>query len=222
MNFFVTRADIIPTTTCTKTARGWQNYPPPALRSDVIVLSDSDRSASRNHVKTIRCKPVVRIKWACRNPRDWQWFLNDIHVSRTVECQLKMTNVQGHQAPAKPQEMLTKFENSSRKTVAEQPRRSQIPLGSGIEFARRSWQKIRTCVALPLHHDNAPAHTSLKTTEFVTNRNMVIVPHPPCSPDLAPVISLCFLNWKKKKTEWTTFWNSVWHRKRIASGTRQR
>jgi transposase len=36
-----------------------------------------------------------------------------------------------------------------------------------------------------LHHDNAPAHTSLQTTEFVTNNNMVIVPHPPYSPDLA-------------------------------------
>jgi hypothetical protein len=31
-----------------------------------------------------------------------------------------------------------------------------------------------------------PAHTSLKTTEFVTNNNMVIVPHPPYLPDLAP------------------------------------
>jgi hypothetical protein len=28
-----------------------------------------------------------------------------------------------------------------------------------------------------LHHDNKPTHTSLKTTEFVTNSNMVIVPH---------------------------------------------
>jgi transposase len=36
-----------------------------------------------------------------------------------------------------------------------------------------------------LHHDNAPAHTSLKTIGFVTNNNMFIVPHPPYSPDLA-------------------------------------
>jgi transposase len=35
-----------------------------------------------------------------------------------------------------------------------------------------------------LHHDNGPAYTSLKTTEYVTNNNMVIVPHPPYSPDL--------------------------------------
>jgi hypothetical protein len=59
--------------------------------------------------------------------------------------------------------------------------RSQIPLGSVMEFVKKSQQKIWTCAAL-LHHDNAPAHTSLKTTEFVANNNMVIVPHPPYSP----------------------------------------
>jgi hypothetical protein len=37
-----------------------------------------------------------------------------------------------------------------------------------------------------LYKDNAPAHTSLKTTEFVTNNNTVVVPHPPDSPDLGP------------------------------------
>jgi transposase len=37
-----------------------------------------------------------------------------------------------------------------------------------------------------LHHDNASAYMSLKTIEFVTNNNMVIVPCPPYSPDLAP------------------------------------
>jgi hypothetical protein len=47
-----------------------------------------------------------------------------------------------------------------------------------------------------LHHDNAPALTSLKTTEFVTNNNMVIVPHPPYSPDLAPCDYAFFPNWK--------------------------
>jgi histone-lysine N-methyltransferase SETMAR len=41
-----------------------------------------------------------------------------------------------------------------------------------------------TCAAMLLHH-NAPAHMSLTATEFVTN-NMVVVPHPPYSPDLAP------------------------------------
>jgi histone-lysine N-methyltransferase SETMAR len=49
-----------------------------------------------------------------------------------------------------------------------------------------------------LHHNNAPAHTSLKTTDFVTNNNMVIVPHPPYSPDLAPYDFALFFKLKMK------------------------
>jgi hypothetical protein len=39
-----------------------------------------------------------------------------------------------------------------------------------------------------------PALKFMKTTEFVTNNNMVIVPHPPYSPPA--VISLCSPDWK--------------------------
>jgi transposase len=49
-----------------------------------------------------------------------------------------------------------------------------------------------------LRHDNAPAHTSLKTTEFLTNNNMVIVPHPPHSPHLAPFDFALFPKLKMK------------------------
>jgi hypothetical protein len=41
---------------------------------------------------------------------------------------------------------------------------------------------------------------SLKTTEFVTN-NMVIVPHPPCLPDLAPYDFALFPKLKMKLKE---------------------
>jgi hypothetical protein len=44
--------------------------------------------------------------------------LDGIHVSGPVECQLKMKNIQGDQAPAKRQKMLKTSENSSTKTVA--------------------------------------------------------------------------------------------------------
>lgn len=37
-----------------------------------------------------------------------------------------------------------------------------------------------------VHHDNAPAHTSLVVREFLAKNNMATVPHPPYSPDLAP------------------------------------
>jgi hypothetical protein len=49
-----------------------------------------------------------------------------------------------------------------------------------------------------LHHDNAPVHTSLKTTEFVTNDNMVIVPHPPYLLDLGPCDFALFPKLKMK------------------------
>jgi hypothetical protein len=52
-------------------------------------------------------------------------------------CQLKMTRVQGDQAPAKRQKMWKKCENPSMKTDAEQSMSSQAPLGSVMEFARR-------------------------------------------------------------------------------------
>jgi hypothetical protein len=52
---------------------------------------------------------------------------------------LKTMNGQGDQAPAKWQKMLKTFENSSMKTVAaEQSISSQTPVGSVMEFARRS------------------------------------------------------------------------------------
>jgi hypothetical protein len=42
---------------------------------------------------------------------------------------------------------------------------------------------------------------SLKTTESMTNNNMVIVPHPPYSWTWTPVISLCLPNWNWKWKE---------------------
>jgi hypothetical protein len=49
-----------------------------------------------------------------------------------------------------------------------------------------------------LHHNNVHALTSVKTTEFVTNSNMVIGPHHPYSLDLAPCDFALFLKVKMK------------------------
>ncbi|KAL4098969.1 hypothetical protein QTP88_023475 [Uroleucon formosanum] len=37
-----------------------------------------------------------------------------------------------------------------------------------------------------LHHDNAPAHSALSIREFLADKKIPVVPHPPYSPDLAP------------------------------------
>jgi hypothetical protein len=47
-------------------------------------------------------------------------------------------------------------------------------------------------------YDNAPAHTFLKTTESVTNNNMVIISHPPYLLDLAPCDFAFLLKLKMK------------------------
>lgn len=39
---------------------------------------------------------------------------------------------------------------------------------------------------LLVHHDNATAHTAMQTREFLAQRNIQLVGHPPYSPDLAP------------------------------------
>ena len=40
--------------------------------------------------------------------------------------------------------------------------------------------------AWALHHDNAPAHTALSICQFLAERNIATLEHPPYSPDLAP------------------------------------
>ena len=37
-----------------------------------------------------------------------------------------------------------------------------------------------------LHHDNAPAHTALSNCQFLAERNIATLEHPPYSPNLAP------------------------------------
>jgi hypothetical protein len=49
-----------------------------------------------------------------------------------------------------------------------------------------------------LRHNNIPALMSLKTTDFVTNNNSVIVPHTPYSLDLAPCDFALFPKLKMK------------------------
>jgi transposase len=53
------------------------------------------------------------------------------------------------------------------------------------ENVRRKWPELWKNRNWLLHHDNAPAHTSLVVREFLTKNNVTTVPHPAYSPDLA-------------------------------------
>jgi hypothetical protein len=100
-----------------------------AKSSNVFIKFCVKLSKSTTETFEVLCENILYAK---------QLFLNGIRVSRPAECQLKMTNVQGDQATTKLQKMLKKFENSSIKTVAKQSMSSKTPLGSVMEFARRS------------------------------------------------------------------------------------
>jgi len=48
-----------------------------------------------------------------------------------------------------------------------------------------------------LHHDNALCHTLLLVWQFLSNKNIMVCPHPPYSPDLAPCNFCLFPRVKK-------------------------
>ena len=56
-------------------------------------------------------------------------------------------------------------------------------LREAIRLKRKELWKNQTWI---LHHDNAPAHTSMPVREFLAKNQTIIMPQPPYSPDLAP------------------------------------
>lgn len=51
---------------------------------------------------------------------------------------------------------------------------------------RRSRRALWRDKSWLLHHDNAPAHTALSVRQFLANKQITALDHPPYSPDLAP------------------------------------
>jgi transposase len=51
---------------------------------------------------------------------------------------------------------------------------------------RRKRGELRRGRSLILHHDNKPAHSPLRVSQFVSGKDISAIDHPPCSPDFAP------------------------------------
>jgi transposase len=60
--------------------------------------------------------------------------------------------------------------------------------GNNPTFCHGSWI---------LHHDSAPAHTTLFVREFLASKQITVLEHPPYSPDLAPSDFFLFLKIKE-------------------------
>jgi histone-lysine N-methyltransferase SETMAR len=68
------------------------------------------------------------------------------------------------------------------------------------ERLRKRVQRVRRDIAgdWVLYHDNSPAHTTLSIREFLAKKNILTLPHPPYSPDLAPCDVYLFPKFKSK------------------------
>ena len=51
------------------------------------------------------------------------------------------------------------------------------------------------------HHDNAPAHSVLRTRQFLTKHLITVLPHPTYSPDLALSDFFCSQNLRNSSKE---------------------
>ncbi|VVC26015.1 DDE superfamily endonuclease domain [Cinara cedri] len=80
-----------------------------------------------------------------------------------------------------------------RLTVREVANEVDISIGTCHSILSDELEKVRRKRLEPwkskswfLHHDNAPAHSTLSIREFLASKNVLMIPHPPYSPDLAP------------------------------------
>ena len=109
-------------------------------------------------------------------------------------------------------------------------RHEYVPRGWTVskEFYRTVLQCLRNAVCRHrpekwrsvnrlLHHDDAPAHRAVTTSEFLAKHNIPLLPHPPYSPDLAPCDFFSFPQLKKTmKGRWFDYMEEI-----QANATRQ-
>ena len=138
------------------------------------------------------------------------WGENSLHDIATGD----ETWMHLFEPPRKAQNMAWVGTSDSRPTVAKRERSSvkvlytffftkegilvQIatPVGTsvtGTYYAQsilpavvKAFREKRPGRKLRIHHDNAPSHSSTIVTDYFEENDIILVPHPPYSPDLAP------------------------------------
>jgi hypothetical protein len=95
-------------------------------------------------------------------------------------------NVQGDKAPAKLQKMLKYLRTHPRRQLLNNPWARKHCLDQLWNFPGDLNRKFECALHCSFITTMRPHHTSLKTTEFVTDNNMVIISHPLYLLDLAP------------------------------------
>jgi len=121
-----------------------------------LRLSSSRRSGSRQ----IYRRRKKRVKFATMSSPCWSFFFS---TSRSLSTR--------NSHPLVKQSMAS-FTVRFLKRLREGIRRKRPD-----KWKKNNWF---------LHHDNAPAHTSLVVRQFLTSKNITMIPPPFHSPDLAP------------------------------------
>jgi hypothetical protein len=98
---------------------------------------------------------------------------------------------------------VAKHQQNGRKCWKKLRSHAYIPSLNNLWAHRHCWDQLWSFLGdINRKLEHAPHfrevcfHTSLKTTEFVTNSNMAIILHPPYSPGLTHFDFTCFPNWK--------------------------
>jgi hypothetical protein len=114
-------------------------------------------------------------------------------ASREAEHHLKTTRGQGELPRAQPLKMWKQFGGLCMRIVGEQLRRLLQFYCSVLrrlrEDIRRKRPELWHAGNWLLHDDNAPFHRALVTREFLPEKGIITLPHPPYSLDLAPLTS---------------------------------
>lgn len=162
------------------------------------------------HVLTSAQK-ALRVETASSLLRKFRaWGENSLHDIATGD----ETWMHLFEPPRKAQNMAWVGTSDSRPTVAKRERSSvkvlytffftkegilvQIPTPvgtsvTGTYYAQsilpavvKAFREKRPGRKLRIHHDNAPSHSSTIVTDYFEENDIILVPHPPYSPDLAP------------------------------------
>ena len=118
--------------------------------------------------------------------------------------------VHGYDVETKVQSSQRKHTKSPRLKKARQVRSNVLPQGRTVnkEYYLEVMRRLRETIRKKrpelwknnswlLHHDNAPAHSSLLVRNILAKNNTVIMPQPPHSPDLASCDFFLFLRLKR-------------------------
>ncbi|UYV60165.1 hypothetical protein LAZ67_1000173 [Cordylochernes scorpioides] len=152
---------------------------PASRRANCATCGSSDGSLAHRYWSCRAVRPLLREVFAsCEVPLDLQAWLFGVGLHPEA---VKLTSVA--KATIYKGVVHHEFLPQGRTVNKEYYLQVMRNLREAIRQKRPDLWKNKNWL---LHHDNAPAHTSLLVRDFLAKNNTLMMPQPPYSPDLAP------------------------------------